>query len=156
MGRCRQLMAGWGWMSRLAGDAGCQLEAQMGLPSCGFLCWALGSREGGLREGGLREGGLLAKSKVAKGARWKRPFKTYPWKLQSRGWLEPLETCSASRRGDGYRPLGRRSVKDFWSHVLKITTLRDFLDCPVVRLCVPNAGGMGLSLFWELDPACYN
>ena len=64
-------MAGWGWMSRLAGDAGCQLEAQMGLPSCGFLCWALGSREGG-----LREGGLLAKSKVAKGARWKRPFET--------------------------------------------------------------------------------
>lgn len=37
VGRCGQLMAGWGWMSRLAGDASCQLEAQMGLPICGFL-----------------------------------------------------------------------------------------------------------------------
>lgn len=53
VGRCGQLMAGWGWMSRLAGDASCQLgRLRRGCPS------VASSR------GGLRKSGLLAKSKV--------------------------------------------------------------------------------------------
>lgn len=72
VGRCGQLMAGWGWMSRLAGDASCQLERlRRGCPS------VASSR-------GLRGKVDFLQKQVPKGARWKGAyFKTYHGKSQS-------------------------------------------------------------------------
>ena len=75
MGRYGQLMAGWGWMSRLAGDArpsagGSDGAAYLWLPS----------------RGGLRESGL-AKSKVPEGARGKGPILRHIHGSHSHMWL---------------------------------------------------------------------
>lgn len=85
VGRYGQLMAGWGWMSRSAGDAGRQLEAQMGLPICGFLRVVVSGKVDFLQKQGAQ------RSQVERAY-----FKTYPWKSQSYWLASPTWSVGAT------------------------------------------------------------